>query len=149
MPDWLIIFVALAAIVLTINPSQRDFAWFRTRRRPSWLSRFVWLPVLWLLIEFCLVLSALIIWYRLHSLPLVITYGLVLLLQESRTWLMCRLRSFAVGSALQLAALICALILAVRVAAVDQTATLLLLPMLLWSPLELIALHHMRQINQD
>lgn len=149
MPDWLIIFTVMTTIVLTINPSQRDFTWFRTRRRPHWLSAFVWLPVLWLLIEFCLVLSALIIWYRLHSLPLLFTYGLVLLLQESRTWLLCRFRSFAVGSGLQLAALTCAFILTVRIAAIDQFASLLLLPMLLWSPLELIALHQMRQLNQD
>lgn len=149
MPDWLIIFVVFTVIVLSINPSPRDFGWFRIQRRPPWLSVFVWLPVFWLLIEFSVYLSAVIVWERLHNLPILVAYGLVILLQECRTWLMCRHRSFALGSALQLAAWICACVLSARIAAVDRAAILLLLPMLLWSPLELIALHQMHQLNQD
>jgi tryptophan-rich sensory protein len=149
MFDWLIIFVAMAFPVLAINPSSGDFRWFRSLRRPPWLAAFVWLPVLWLLIELCIYLSALIVWQRLHSLPLLIVAALVILLQESRTWLMCRFRSLAFGSVVQLAAWICALVLVQRTAPIDSTAALLLLPMLLWSPLELIALHQMKQLNQE
>jgi tryptophan-rich sensory protein len=149
MFDWLFIIVALAFPVLVINPGQRDFHWFRSLRRPAWLAVFVWLPVLWLLIQFSILISSLIVWHRFHSLPLLLVAGLVILLQECRTWLMCRFRSLTLGGVLQLAAWICALVLVLRTAPIDTTAALLLLPMLLWSPLEVIALHQMGPLNRD
>jgi tryptophan-rich sensory protein len=149
MLDWLFLFVAMAFPVLVINPGPQGFRWFRSLRRPAWLAFYVWLPVMWLLIQFSIYLSSLIVWQRLHSLPLLLVAGLVILLQECRTWLMCRFRSLALGGALQLAAWICALVLAMRTAPIDSTAALLLLPMLLWSPLEVIALHRMGQLNRD
>ncbi|MEY3544099.1 MAG: hypothetical protein RLZZ247_256, partial [Cyanobacteriota bacterium] len=129
-------------------PSQEEFAWFLRLRRPSWLSFEGLIPVIWLLIYGCFYASALLAWNRTASWALMGGYLLLLVLVQSYTWLICRTRRLANGTAVGLAGWLWGVALTVVVAAPSQPAALLLIPYLLWSPVGTLVTWQMQRLNR-
>jgi benzodiazapine receptor len=143
-----VILVVVGATVLVIMPSQAEFAWFLRLRRPAWLSFEGWIPVIWLLIYGCFYASALLAWNRSASGGLMAGYLLLLVLVQSYTWLICRTRRLANGTAVGLLGWLWGVVLAVLVAASSQAAALLLIPYLLWSPVGTLVTWQMQRLNR-
>ena len=144
----LVILVVVGAIVLLIMPSQAEFAWFLRLRRPAWLSFEGWIPLIWLLIYGCFYASALLTWNRSASGGLMAGYLLLLVLVQSYTWLICRTRRLANGTAVGLLGWLWGVVLAVLVATSSQAAAWLLIPYLLWSPVGTLVTWQMQRLNR-
>jgi tryptophan-rich sensory protein len=144
----IVILLVVGATVALIMPSQEEFAWFLRLRRPVWLSFEGWIPLIWLLIYGCFYASALLAWNRSASGALMAGYLLLLVLVQSYTWLICRTRRLANGTAMGLLGWLWGVALAVLVAASSQPAALLLLPYLLWSPVGTLVTWQMQRLNR-
>jgi translocator protein len=44
VPPWLLILIPLLVVNLIINPSERDFTWYRSLKRPGWMGIDPWVP---------------------------------------------------------------------------------------------------------
>ena len=73
----------------------------------------------------------------------------LLLLVQSYTWLICRTRSLARGTAIGLAGWLWGGALTVLVLGTSPLAALLLLPYLLWSPLGTLVTWQMQRLNRS
>ncbi len=147
MPPWLLILVLMEGVIVLINPTRKDFAWYQGLRRPEWVTFSAFIPLIWLLIHACFYLSALISWGIRSSWNLVLAYVLLLILVESYTWLMCRSRRLSAGTLLCLIGWSYGLILTLLVLSISSSAALLMLPFLMWSPVEALITWQMRQLN--
>jgi tryptophan-rich sensory protein len=136
MPVWLSILLVMVGVTLAINPPREGYDWYQALRRPEWLRFHVWIPLLWFGIYLTLYLSALTSWGEAGSLPILVGYGLVLVLLEVYPWLMCRSRRLGLGVGACLLAWSVTLALALAIRGVAPQASLLLLPLLLWAPLQ-------------
>ena len=143
-----VILLVIGALVVLIMPSQEEFSWFLRLRRPAWLTFEGWIPLIWLLIYGCFYGSALLSWSRSGSWWLMAGYLGLLLLVQSYTWLICRTRRLANGTALGLAGWLWGVALAVVVAATSQRAAWLLIPYLLWSPVGTLVTWQMQRLNR-
>ncbi len=144
----IVILLVIGTLVVVIMPSQEEFAWFLRLRRPSWLSFEGLIPVIWVMIYGCFYASALLAWNRTASWGLMGGYLLLLLLVQSYTWLICRTRRLANGTAVGLAGWLWGVALTVVVAAPAQLAALLLIPYLLWSPVGTLVTWQMQRLNR-
>jgi tryptophan-rich sensory protein len=144
----IVILLVIGTLVVVIMPSQEEFAWFLRLRRPSWLSFEGLIPVIWVLIYGCFYASALLAWNRTASWGLMGGYLLLLVLVQSYTWLICRTRRLANGTAVGLAGWLWGVALTVVVAAPAQLAALLLIPYLLWSPVGTLVTWQMQRLNR-
>lgn len=144
----IVILLVIGTLVVVIMPSQEEFAWFLRLRRPSWLSFEGLIPVIWVLIYGCFYASALLAWNRTASWGLMGGYLLLLVLVQSYTWLICRTRRLANGTAVGLAGWLWGVALTVVVAAPSQLAALLLIPYLLWSPVGTLVTWQMQRLNR-
>jgi tryptophan-rich sensory protein len=126
----------MVGVTLAINPSREGYDWYQALRRPEWLRFHVWIPMIWFGIYLTLYLSALSAWGEARSLPVLGAFALVLVLLEVYPWLMCRSRRLGLGVVVCLLAWSVALALALAIRAVAPQASLLLLPLLLWTPLQ-------------
>ena len=144
----IVILLVIGTLVVVIMPSQEEFAWFLRLRRPSWLSFEGLIPVIWVLIYGCFYASALLAWNRTASWGLMGGYLLLLVLVQSYTWLICRTRRLANGTAVGLAGWLWGVALTVVVAAPSQWAALLLIPYLLWSPVGTLVTWQMQRLNR-
>jgi tryptophan-rich sensory protein len=144
----IVILLVIGTLVVVIMPSQEEFAWFLRLRRPSWLSFEGLIPVIWVLIYGCFYASALLAWNRTASWALMGGYLLLLVLVQSYTWLICRTRRLANGTAVGLAGWLWGVALTVVVAAPSQPAALLLIPYLLWSPVGTLVTWQMQRLNR-
>ena len=147
MPPWLLILVLMEGVIVLINPTRKDFAWYQGLRRPEWVTFSAFIPLIWLLIHACFYLSALISWGIRSSWTLVFAYVLLLILVESYTWLMCRSRRLSAGTLLCLIGWSYGLILTLLLLTIAPSSALLMLPFLMWSPLEALITWQMRQLN--
>ncbi len=136
MPPWLLILLAMVALVLAINPSRDDYTWFQGLRRPGWVSFHVWIPSIWMGIYAFLYASAVAAWAARPDWRLMGAYGGLLLLLQGYPWLMCRTRRLGVGAMVCLIAWLYGLVLALLLLPVSASSVLLLLPLLLWTPVE-------------
>lgn len=136
MPPWLLILVTVAVITLVVNPSERDYVWFRSLRRPEWLSRQPWVALAWPLISVCFYGSALAFWQTATSWGWVAAYAVLLVLLRSPRWLSCRLHNLSAGLPLRLVSWALTLLLALIVGPASPLASGLLLPVLVWTPVE-------------
>lgn len=136
MPVWLLILLAMVAIVLGINPASNDYGWFQSLRRPAWADFHVWIPSLWLLIYAFLYASALTAWGARPEWRLMAAYAVLLVLLEAYPWLMCRTRRLGLGALACLTAWLFGVALAANLLPGQSMAALLLLPLLLWAPVE-------------
>ena len=148
MPPWLLILILVEGVIFLINPSSRDFAWYQGLRRPSWVPFVSSLPLIWLLIHSGIYLSSLVIWNARHNWNLILPYILLLVLVQGSPWMMCRRRRLAIGALLCLLGWVYALILAAALLPVSSRASALLLPYLLWAPVEALIIWDMRRLNK-
>jgi tryptophan-rich sensory protein len=136
MPSWLLILLAMVAVVLAINPPTEGYNWYQGLRRPSWTPFPVWIPVFWLGIYAALYLSAVATWNASRSPLLLGLYALLLVLLEGYPWLMCRTRRLGLGAMSCLASWAFALALALALRDLPGGAASWMLPLLLWAPLQ-------------
>jgi translocator protein len=143
-----LILLAMAAVVLLLNPSRDDFSWFLRLRRPAWLTFERLIPLIWISIYACFWCSALLSWRARGSWALMLAFlGLVLLVQ-SYTWVICRTRSLAAGTWIGFVGWIWGMALAVVLAGRVPLAAMLLLPYLLWSPIGTLVTWQMQRLNR-
>lgn len=139
----------MAVLVVGINPSRADYDWSLSQRRPRWLSSQVLQPLLWLVLYGCLYATALGLWQVRPGLGSISGVLVLVLLIEASTWLFCRSRVFGLGVAGRLLAWLWCLRLALTLpAAAPAPGPLLLLPLLLWLPLEALGFWQMHQLNR-
>jgi len=148
MPAPLVILLVLVAVVAGLNPSRSQFSWFLQLRRPDWLTFERWIPLIWITIYACFYASALLAWNASGSLALLAGYLLLLVLVQSYTWLICRTRRLANGTAVGFAGWVWGVALAVIVLGSSRNAALLLLPYLLWSPVGTLVTWQMQRLNR-
>ncbi|MFM8544123.1 MAG: tryptophan-rich sensory protein [Vulcanococcus sp.] len=148
MPAPLVILLVLVAVVAGLNPSRSQFSWFLQLRRPDWLTFERWIPLIWITIYACFYASALLAWNASGSLALLAGYLLLLVLVQSYTWLICRTRRLANGTAVGFAGWMWGVALAVIVLGSSRNAALLLLPYLLWSPVGTLVTWQMQRLNR-
>ena len=144
----IVILLVIGTLVVVIMPSREEFAWFLRLRRPRWLGFEGLIPLIWLAIYGCFYASALLVWNRTTSWGLMAGYLLLLVLVQSYTWLICRTRRLANGTAVGLAGWIWGVALTLVVAGSSQPAALLLIPYLLWSPVGTLVTWQMQRLNR-
>ncbi len=147
MPPWLLILILMGGVIVLINPTRKDFAWYQGLRRPTWVTFSAWIPLIWLLIHACFYLSALLSWNARNSWNLVLAYVLLLIFAEGYTWLMCRTRQLAAGTVLCLVGWSYGLILTLLLQSISPSSAQLMLPFLLWTPMEAVITWQMRSLN--
>ncbi|MEG3898911.1 MULTISPECIES: TspO/MBR family protein [unclassified Microcoleus] len=139
--------VALAANI--IAPS--DIQWFNRLQRPRWLVIEKAIPVIWTVIFICAAWSAVIVWEKEPGTQETwLRMGLYLLLEIvtiSYTPVMCKLRSLKVGTIIGGTGAILSVLLALSVLQVSESAALLLLPYILWSPIGTYTTWAMMHLN--
>jgi translocator protein len=136
VPPWLLILITVLVITLVVNPTERDFVWYRSLRRPEWISRAPWVALAWPLISACFYGSALAFWQTASSWGWMAAYAVLLVLLRSPHWLICRLHNLSAGLPLWLLGWTLTLVLALIVRPASPLASGLLLPVLLWTPVE-------------
>jgi len=143
----LLILLVMVAVGALLNPSHEQFAWFIRLRRPAWLIFEGLIPLIWIAIYACFYASALLAWNASWSWGLMAGY-LGLLLVQSYTWLICRTRRLANGTAVGLAGWVWGVALGLVVLNQSLPAVLLLIPYLLWSPIGTLVTWQMQQLNR-
>ena len=78
----------------------------------------------------------------------VVVVLVLLVLVQSYTWLICRTRRLANGTAVGLAGWLWGVVLTVVVAGPSQASALLLIPYLLWSPVGTLVTWQMQRLNR-
>jgi tryptophan-rich sensory protein len=144
----LLILVVMVAVGAGLNPSREQFAWFLRLRRPAWLGFGGLIPLIWLAIYICFYASAVLALMASSSWALMGGYLGLLLLVQSYTWLICRTRSLAKGTAIGLAGWLWGGALTVQVLGPSPVAALLLVPYLLWSPVGTLVTWQMQRLNR-
>lgn len=144
------VLLVLSGLSLVLNPAQRDVRWYATLRRPQWLGFSLWslFPLLRGLSSLGFYGAALVVWIRLHSLgwvALVLAVGVV---AESRFWVTCRSRRLTWGLLVGLFSWLAALLVALQLQPQAPLVTVLLLPQLLWTPLDMLTTLQMIQLNR-
>jgi benzodiazapine receptor len=147
MPAWLSILLVMILVAVVLRPGKDDFSWFLRLRRPYWLTFERLIPVIWMVIYACFYASALLSWRATASGGLMTGYLILLLLVQSYTWLICRTRRLANGTAVGFAGWVWGIALAVVVAPGSFPACLLLIPFLLWSPVGTFVTWRMERLN--
>ncbi|MEG3840239.1 TspO/MBR family protein [Microcoleus sp. herbarium14] len=139
--------VALGANI--IAPS--DIQWFNRLQRPRWLVFEKAIPLIWTVIFICAAWSAVIVWEKAPGTQETwLRMGLYLLLEivtMSYTSVMCKVRSLKVGTIIGGTGAILSVFLALSVLQVSESATLLLLPYILWSPIGTYTTWAMMHLN--
>ena len=144
-----LILLVMLAVGVAFNPSRPAFDWFLQLRRPAWLTFERWIPLIWLGLYGCFYASALISWSTSWRWSLMAGYLLLLVLVQSYTWLICRTRRLANGTAIGFAGWLWGVALTVAVLPVSPLAALLLLPYLLWSPVGTWVTWQMQRLNRS
>ena len=138
MPPWLLILIPLLLVTLVINPSERDFTWYRALKRPGRMGIDPWVPAAWFVISVSFYFSTLAFLRANGDWRWVATYMALLVLLRSQQWLVCRLRNLAAGLPFWLLSWTLTLILALIVRPTSPLAAWLLVPVLVWTPAEAI-----------
>ena len=144
----LLILLVMVAVGALLNPSREQFAWFIRLRRPAWLTFEGLIPLIWIAIYACFYTSALLAWNASWSWGLMAGYLGLLVLVQSYTWLICKTRRLAGGTAVGFAGWLWGVALAVVVAGTSMPAVLLLIPYLLWSPVGTLVTWQMQRLNR-
>jgi tryptophan-rich sensory protein len=144
------VLLVLAGFSLVLNPANSDLRWYATLRRPQWLGFSLWslFPQLRGLTSLGFYGAALVVWIRLHSLGWVALVLAVGFLAESRFWITCRSRRLIWGLMVGLLSWLAALLLVLQLHSQVPLVTVLLLPQLLWTPLEMLTTLQMIQLNR-
>ena len=143
-----LILLVIVGVGALLNPSRADFAWFLQLRRPQWLSFERLIPLIWIAIYTCFYASSLLAWNASWSFALMGGYLILLVLVQSYTWLICKTRRLASGTAVGFAGWLWGMALAVVVAKPSMAAMMLLIPYLLWSPVGTLVTWQMQRLNR-
>ncbi|MEG4321080.1 MULTISPECIES: TspO/MBR family protein [unclassified Microcoleus] len=150
--SWMVIAAVVLIVALAINripPS--DIQWFNRLQRPRWLVFEKAIPIIWTVIFICLAWSAVIVWEKAPGTQETwLRMGLYLLLEivtMSYTSVMCKVRSLKVGTIIGGSGAILSVVLALSVLPVSESATWLLLPYILWSPIGTYTTWAMMHLN--
>jgi translocator protein len=150
--SWMVIGAVVLIVALAINripPS--DIQWFNRLQRPRWLVFEKAIPIIWTVIFICLAWSAVIVWEKAPGTQETwLRMGLYLLLEivtMSYTSVMCKVRSLKVGTIIGGTGAILSVLLALSVLPVSESATWLLLPYILWSPIGTYTTWAMMHLN--
>ncbi|HEY9661141.1 MAG TPA: tryptophan-rich sensory protein [Allocoleopsis sp.] len=152
--SWIVIggitlLVALGSFL--IRP--RDIPWAKHLDRPNWLFFEPAIPFIWTTIFICGACSAILVWqHEPGSFRTWILMGFYLLVEVVTVAYIpatLRLRSLEVGTFLGGAGLVLGLVLSLVVWQFSNTAALLLLPYLLWSPIGTYTTRRMIDLNPE
>lgn len=146
--SWMVIggvtfLVALFANLIT----PKDVQWFKRLRRPSWLTFEKAIPLIWTIVFICGAWSAYLVWERTQNWWLMGFYLLLELVTIAYNPAMLRLRSLKVGTIIGGIGAILGIILALTVLPISGTATALLLPYVIWSPIGTYTTWEMMRLN--
>ena len=134
----LITVVAIAIGFLLNRAIGADQRWFFQLRRPDWLTFEQIIPIVWISIFICGIISANYVWhadpYGFRTWLLMAGYGILEIAILAYTPVMCKTRSLTIGTIIGAVGFLIGLILAVFVLPVSSLSFGLLLPFLLWSP---------------
>jgi translocator protein len=155
--SWMVIggVTILAALLITRFMTPRGIKWFKRLRRPDWLTFEAAILIIWTTIFICGAWSATLVWETLGNTQagrspawlLMGGYLLVELITLAYSPVMMNLQSLRIGTAIGATGGVFALLLAIAVWQVSQTAAWLLVPYLLWSPIGTYTTWAMAQIN--
>ncbi len=148
VPPWLLILITILVVTLVINPSERDFSWYRTLKRPGWISMQPWIPAAWFLISVSFYFSALSFWLKSGDWFWMGAYEVLLVLLRIDHLVICRLRNLVAGLPFWLLSWMVALVLALIVRPTSPLAAGLLVPVLVWTPVEAIVTLQMIGLNR-
>lgn len=147
VPAWLVILVLMLMVIVLINPSDEDFVWFRSLRRPAWMRFHIWLPMVWLLIYAGVYLGAVSAWEDTGNLLVVACFLALVALVEACTWFLCRSHRVGAGSLGLLGVWGYGVVLGLALWWVSPASLPWLLPFLLWTPFESLLIWKIREIN--
>ncbi|MEG4805592.1 TspO/MBR family protein [Microcoleus sp. ARI1-B5] len=150
--SWMVIGGVAFVVALFANLlSPSDIQWFNRLQRPRWLVFEKAIPIIWTVIFICAAWSAVIVWEKEPGTQETwLRMGLYLLLEIvtiSYTPVMCKLKSLKVGTIIGGTGAILSVVLALSVLQVSESATLLLLPYILWSPIGTYTTWAMMHLN--
>ena len=136
----LLITVAAIAIGFALNRIiAADQRWFFQLRRPNWLTFEQFIPIVWISIFICGIISANYVWhadpYGFRTWLLMAGYGILEIAILAYTPVMCKMRSLMAGVIIGGGGFGIGLILALLVLPVSPLSFALLVPFLLWSPI--------------
>ncbi len=152
IPAWLVI--GIVAVLIGVALSQlikSDQRWFFRLRRPAWLT-FEWaIPLIWTVIFIAAAWSAYATWQTepgsSRSIGLMVLYALLEIVTLSYTSVMCLLRRLRAGVIIGGTGFFVAVALTILASQVSQSAALLLVPYLLWSPIGTFVTWQMMALN--
>ncbi len=135
----LIITAVAIAIGIAVNRLiAADQSWFFKLRRPDWLTFEQIIPIVWISIFICGIISANYVWHAdphgFRTWLLLAGYAILEISIVSYTQMMSKLQSVTVGVVIGGTGFVIGLILALFVLPVSRLAFGLLVPYLLWSP---------------
>ena len=142
----LLILVVMVATAALLTPAPAQQLWFLRLRRPRWLVFEKRLPLIELCIDLALAFSAMEAWRSSTSWALLATYLALWLVVQGRTWLICTTRRLRYGTWCALSAGIASAVLMTAMLPESLIAAGLLLPLLLWSPLDLVISREMERL---
>ena len=141
LPTWFTIPLVMIVLGVGCNRllSAGGLRWFNRLQRPQWLTFERLIPLIWTIVFIGVGWSAVLVWNQTpDSLNRWLLLGYYLVLEVvtlSYTPIMCRLESLRAGTLIGATGFVLALLLAIAIQPRSLTATLLLLPYLLWSPI--------------
>lgn len=132
-----------------VRPS--GIKWFKRLQRPRWLTFEPLIPVIWTFVFTCGAISAIQVWEQdpgsSKTWFLMGFYVLVELVTLAYSPATLFLKNLKVGTIVGAVGFVLALILAITVFPISRSATLLLLPYLLWSPIGTYTTWEMMRLN--
>lgn len=147
MPAWLLILLLIELLIIVCNPRQADFSWFQSLRRPSWLVFQSWTSLIRLVNHLGLYFAAVLLQARTGLWIWVLPSLLLILLVEMAIQLTCRLRRLGLGSLLIATSWLFGLLLFLVLIRPWPLAAALMVPFLIWSPIESVILWRMMSLN--
>jgi translocator protein len=150
--SWMVIgAVAIAVSFLSALLKPKDIKWFSRLQRPKWLVFEPLIPVIWTVILICGAWSAYLVWEAnpgtTQTWWLMAFYLLVELAIIAYSPVTLHLQSLKAGTIIGMIGFVLGLILTFLVQPISNTAALLLVPYLLWSPIGSYTTWAMDQLN--
>jgi translocator protein len=151
IPAWLIIALVTIAVAagMTKLTTSEGMRWFNRLRRPAWLTFERAIPFIWITIFICCAWSATLVWNSApdRAFPFMAGYLLLEVVTLAYSPVMMNQRSLRIGTIVGATGGLIAALLAVSIWPISQTATYLLIPYLLWSPIGTYTTWAMAQLN--
>ena len=151
--SWMVIGAVTILVALASNVVLRpdDIRWFRSLRRPKWLTFEKAIPLIWTFIFICGAWSAYIVWENNPGSAwtwfLMGFYLLVEIAIVAYTPAMTKLRSLIAGTIVGAVGSVLGLILLFLVLPISGWAALLLVPYVIWSPIGSYTTWAMKKLN--